>query len=85
MALQPAVFLSVYASMTLPAMPWGQLYGVGVLVCWFCTSLGALASLLAPPSNSLMATVAVLMVRPVPSLRHHVLTRGNPARQAALV
>lgn len=61
-ALQPAVFLSVYASMTLPAMPWGQLYGVGVLVCWFCTSLGALVSLLAPPSSSLMATVALLMI-----------------------
>ncbi|KAL4458314.1 hypothetical protein ABPG75_013179 [Micractinium tetrahymenae] len=60
--LQPAVFLSVYASMTLPAMPWGQLFGVGVLVCWFCTSLGALVSLLAPPSSSLMATVALLMI-----------------------
>lgn len=61
-AIQPAVFLSIYASMTLPAMPWSQLYGVGVLVAWYCTSLGALMSLVVAPSSSLMATVALLMV-----------------------
>lgn len=62
MAVQPLVFLSIYYSMTLPALPFVQLYGVGVLVVWYCTSAGTLLSLVAPPSSALMATAALLMV-----------------------
>ena len=42
MAVQPLVFLAIYSSMTLPTVPFVQLYGVGVLVVWYCTSLGTL-------------------------------------------
>ena len=62
MAVQPLVFLSIYYSFTLPALPFVQLYGVGVLVVWYCSSWGTLMSVVAPPSSSLIATVAVLMV-----------------------
>ena len=61
-AVQPLVFLAIYYSFTLPALPFVQLYGVGVLVVWYCSSWGTLMSLVAPPSSSLIATVAVLMV-----------------------
>lgn len=49
--------------MTLPAIPFAQLYGVGVLVAWYCSSLGTLMSVLAPPSSALIATVSLLLVR----------------------
>ena len=62
-AVQPLVFLSVYYSLTLPAMPFVQLYGVGVLVVWYTASLGALVSLLVTPSSALISVVAILMVR----------------------
>lgn len=61
--IQPLVFLAIYYSLTLPAIPFLELYGVGVLVVWYCSSLGTLLSLLAPPSSSLLATVALIMVR----------------------
>ncbi|PRW59962.1 white-brown complex 30 [Chlorella sorokiniana] len=61
-AVLPLVFLAIYSSMTLPTVPFVQLYGVGVLVVWYCTSLGTLMSVLAPPSSSLMATAALLLI-----------------------
>ena len=61
-AVQPLVFLSIYYSMTLPAIPFLHLYGVGVLVVWFSTALGHLMSLLIPPATSLLATISLLMV-----------------------
>ncbi len=62
MALQPLTFLSIYYSLTLPALPFAQLYAVGVLVVWWCSSLGTLVSVLAPSSSALIATVALVMV-----------------------
>eukprot|EP00887_Chlorella_sp_A99_P006238 scaffold3.g6238.t1 len=60
--LQPAVFLSVYCALVLPAIPWLSLYVVGVLVVWYASSLGCLLSVLVSPSNSLVAAVAFTMV-----------------------
>jgi hypothetical protein len=60
--VQPLVFLSIYYSMTLPAIPFLQLYGVGTLVAWFATGVGHLMSLVVPPNSSLLATMSLLMV-----------------------
>lgn len=60
--LQPLVFLSVYYSLTLPAISFAQLYLVGVLVVWYCSSMGCLVSILISPANSLVTAVAIVMV-----------------------
>ena len=62
-ALQPLVFLAIYWSMTLPTIPFGFHYLVGVLVVWWCSSAGCLISVLVgQQANALVAAVAVVMI-----------------------
>ena len=44
--------------MTLPAIPFAQLYFIGVLAVWSCSSMACLLSVMVPPSSSLVAAVA---------------------------
>ena len=48
--------------MTLPAIPFLQLYAVGVLATFYCSSLATLMSVIVPPSSSLVAAVAAVMI-----------------------
>lgn len=62
-AIYPLVFLSIYQSMTLPAMPFSTFYIVGFLAVWWTTSAGCLVSILIRnTSNALVAAVAVVMI-----------------------
>jgi hypothetical protein len=62
-ALQPLVFLAVYQSMTLPAIPFATHYALGLLVTFWCASAGCLMSVLVgSQANALVAAVAVVMV-----------------------
>ena len=62
-ALHPLVFLSIYQSMTLPAIPFATHYLIGVLVVWWTSSAGCLISILVgQPANALVAAVAVVMI-----------------------
>ena len=48
LVLRPALFLGLYCSLTLPAVDFGKLYGVGLLVCWWCAGLAHLAAAILP-------------------------------------
>lgn len=61
-ALQPLVFLSIYTSLTLPILSFAQYYLVGVLVVWYCSSIGCLVSILVPPNNALVSAVALIII-----------------------
>ncbi|RMZ54405.1 hypothetical protein APUTEX25_001981, partial [Auxenochlorella protothecoides] len=60
--IQPLVFLSVYYSMTIPSISFGLLYVIGVLVVFWCASLGCLMSIIMGNNSALVASVAILMV-----------------------
>ena len=48
LVLRPALFLGLYCSLTLPAVDFGKLYAVGLLVCWWCAGLAHLAAAVLP-------------------------------------
>lgn len=60
--LQPLVFLSIYYFMTLPAINFFNYYLIGVLVVWYCSSLGCLISVVVSPQNALVTAVSIIML-----------------------
>ena len=61
--LNPLVFLSIYTSLTLPAISLKMYYLIGMLVVWWTSSAGCLISVLVNnPSSALVASVAVVMI-----------------------
>ncbi|GAB4822174.1 hypothetical protein N2152v2_009220 [Parachlorella kessleri] len=60
--IQPLIFLAAYYSLTLPSIAFSQLYLAGLLVTWYCSSLGCLMSVVLRPANALVATIVVALM-----------------------
>ncbi|KAK9803611.1 hypothetical protein WJX72_004863 [[Myrmecia] bisecta] len=59
---QPAIFMSLYYTLTLPEIAFVDYYTVSLLVVWYTTGLGYLLSVVMAPQNSMVAVVAVTLV-----------------------
>ncbi|KAL0037315.1 hypothetical protein WJX79_001603 [Trebouxia sp. C0005] len=60
--VQPAIFMSLYYTLTLPEIKFVDYYIVAVLVTWYTSGLGYLVSVVMAPQNSMVAAVAVCMI-----------------------
>ncbi|KAL0020410.1 hypothetical protein WJX77_000240 [Trebouxia sp. C0004] len=60
--VQPAIFMSLYYTLTLPEIKFVDYYIVAVLVTWYTSGLGYLMSVVMAPQNSMVAAVAVCMI-----------------------
>lgn len=60
--VQPAIFMSLYYTLTLPEIKFMDYYTVAVLVTWYTSGLGYLMSVVMAPQNSMVAAVAVCMI-----------------------
>ncbi|PNH07622.1 ABC transporter G family member 28 [Tetrabaena socialis] len=58
----PALSLGVYYYLTLPRVPFSELYVVGVFVCWWASGMAYMVSAVLPPQNVLMAGVFVSLI-----------------------
>lgn len=62
LVLRPALFLGIYCSLTLPAVDFGKLYAVSLLVCWWCAGLAHLVAATLPLHRLQESLVAALLL-----------------------
>jgi len=60
--VQPAIFMSLYYTLTLPEIDFVHYYIVAWLVAWYSSGLGYLASVAMAPQNSMVAAATSIMV-----------------------
>jgi hypothetical protein len=60
--VQPAIFMSLYYTLTLPEIDFVNYYVVAWLVAWYSSGLGYWASVAMAPQNSMVAAATSIMV-----------------------